>query len=194
MDASTPDATNDATPFPAPPETTPGSDGSPEPIGQLVSRDDFPECLAGRLVDIGGHIGTVTAVVRQSIKVRSREGTTTSFNAHGLRRIYGPKAEAEPPPLMEEPPPAPRRTTLETPDPVVTRNVIENPDFTQEVRAIRQFAGERDFPDCALGRHVDIRGFAGVVVEIVHHSLKVRSRDGVTLSFNADVLRKLHGR
>lgn len=193
MDASTPDTTSDAALFPNRPESAPGSDSPPEPIGQLVTRDDFPECLSGKLVDIGGHIGTVTAVVRQSIKVRSREGTTTSFNAHGLRRIYGPKTEPEPPPVMPlfE---TPHRTPLETPAPAVARQVIENPDFTQEVRAIRQFAGERDFPECALGRHVDIRGFAGVVVEIVHHSLKVRSRDGVTLSFNADVLRKLHGR
>ena len=51
----------------------------------------------------------------------------------------------------------------------------------------------QSFPKCAFGEYVDIRGYAGVVVEIVNQSLKVRSPEGSIRSYNATGLRKLFG-
>jgi hypothetical protein len=43
-----------------------------------------------------------------------------------------------------------------------------------------------------LGRHVDVSGFKGVVVEILKQSLKVRSVEGLSRSYNAPLLQQLH--
>jgi hypothetical protein len=40
---------------------------------------------------------------------------------------------------------------------------------------------------------IDFHGFTGVMVELVNRSLKVRSHEGSTRSYNADGLRKLYG-
>ncbi len=65
------------------------------------------------------------------------------------------------------------------------------PDFSRPVRLMKDFAGRADFPECVLGEHVDISGFAGVVVAIVKHSIKVKPPEGLTQSFNVNRLRTL---
>ena len=65
------------------------------------------------------------------------------------------------------------------------------PDFSRPVRLMKDFAGRADFPVCVLGEHVDISGFAGVVVAIVKHSIKVKPPEGLTQSFNVNRLRTL---
>jgi hypothetical protein len=65
------------------------------------------------------------------------------------------------------------------------------PDFTRPVRPIAEFVGLANFPECTLGEHIDISGFAGVVVAVVKHSLKVKPPEGQTQSFNANRLRTL---
>ena len=50
-----------------------------------------------------------------------------------------------------------------------------------------------NFPACTYGKHVDIQGYEGVVVEIAKGSLKIRSRAGNTRSYNAKVLKKIFG-
>ncbi|MBI3412063.1 MAG: hypothetical protein HY301_01730 [Verrucomicrobia bacterium] len=72
-----------------------------------------------------------------------------------------------------------------------TRTVITEPDFSGEPQPIAALAVRADFPQCALGVHVDIRGFAGVVVEIINQSIVVRSSEGVTQRFNAGRLQTL---
>ena len=62
---------------------------------------------------------------------------------------------------------------------VSTRKVITEPDFSGTPQPIDELAGRVDFPQCALGAYIDILGFAGVVVEIVKESIKVRSPEGL---------------
>ncbi len=171
----------------------PNFDGPLKPIAEFVTRPDFPQCLLGEHVDIGGYTGVVVEIVNQSIKVRSPESTTKSFNMHGLRRLYAPAIRSE---AVEVDRPEPRRASADesaetAPAPI--HEVITEPDFDRDVKAIRVFASRSDFPKCAFGEYVEIRGYAGVVVEIVNQSLKVRSPEGSIRSYNATGLRKLFG-
>lgn len=162
---------------------------SPKPIGDFLAQPDFPECVRGEFVDIGGYSGTVIDIVGSSLKVRSPEATTRSFNFHALRRLYGPREEPEPVPSPSVAPSA--STEEETAAP--KRNVITAPNFSAPVKPISEFTGRADYPQCTFGQYVDIAGYKGVVVEIVNRSLKVRSLEETTRSYNADVLSKVHG-
>jgi hypothetical protein len=62
----------------------------PTPIAEFAGLADFPECALGQLIDIGGFSGVLVNIVNQSIKVRSAEGRTQSFNTYRLRVLYGP--------------------------------------------------------------------------------------------------------
>src|SRR4051812_3132148 len=75
-----------------------------KPIGQLVEDPEFPKSALGEFVDIGGYTGVVVEIVNHSVKVKSPEGVTKSFNANGLRRIYGPALRPDP---YQEPEPTP---------------------------------------------------------------------------------------
>ncbi len=75
--------------------------------------------------------------------------------------------------------------------PAPAPKVITEPDFSGTPQPIGQWTERADFPHCALGAHVSIHGFTGVVVEIISQSLKVRSADGVTQRFNAYRLKTL---
>ncbi len=174
--------------------TEPNFTGPPKPIEELAGRPDFPKCAHGEFVDIRGYAGVVVEIVNQSIKVRSPEGITQSFNFNRLRILYGsaPQPEAvDRSRTVERPEPIEESTN--TPSQAPRREVIAEADFDRDVKAISVFAVRPDFPQCAFGEYVDIRGYAGVVVEIVNQSLKVRSPEGITRSYNADILRKLHG-
>jgi hypothetical protein len=160
-----------------------------KPISELVTHSDFPKSALGEHVDIGGYTGVIVELVKDSLKVRSAEGVTRSFNSHGLRRIYGPALR--PDPINEEP--ISRADQEQNPEgPSPESNVVTEPDFSKPVRNIAEFVGRQDFPRSTLGEHVEIAGYTGVVVEIVNRSLKVRSPAEITRSYNADVLRKLH--
>lgn len=183
--------------------TEPDFSGEPVPIGQWTERENFPQCALGAYVSIHGFAGVVVEIINQSIRVVSPEGKSQRFNAYRLKTLFAPPDCSRPasPPPLESPKPlaAPRPTTTDDsgdePAPVVPERVfIANPDFTQPVRAIRTFASQPDFPQCAYGKHVEIPGYAGVVVEIGKGSLKVRSEQGTTRSFNADALKRLYGR
>jgi hypothetical protein len=147
-----------------------------------VADAEFPGSAVGARVDIKGFVGVVTGVVNNSIKVRSAEGNTVSYNFHALRRLYGPSIPPEPPPA--EPPPAPATPTKGP--------VILEPNFSAPLVPIETLTQKDDFPACALGIHIDLHGFTGVVVELVGRSLKVRSREGATRSYNGDGLRKIY--
>lgn len=179
---------------------TPEFSGEPVPIGQFTERTDFPQCTLGAHVSIHGFAGVVVEIINQSLKVRSADGITQRFNAYRLKTLFAPPdrskpgpiaLSAEPPKLVAQPPPAPDDEP-EPPAPV--RRRIISPDFEQPVRAIRTFATQADFPECAFGKHVDIPGYAGVVVEIVKGSLRVQSPTGTLRSYNAEALKKLYGR
>ena len=173
------------------------SSQTPAPIGDLVMLPDFPQCALNQLVDIRGQVGVVVGIRNNSIKLRSLDGSTQSFNALRLRTLYAPMvrheqdsgnrevARAKPDPETEE-------EAADSPE--RARNRVENPDFSTPVKPISNFARQPDFPRCALGQHVEISGFVGVVVEIVKESVKVRSVDGTGRSYNAVLLQKLHGR
>ena len=154
---------------------------SVKPISELVADPEFPGSAVGARVDIKGFVGVVVGVVNNSIKVRSAEGNTVSYNFHALRRLYGPPIPPEPAPAS---PPAP--------EPQASGTVILEPDFNAPLVPIEALAPKADFPTCALGIFVDVHGFTGVVVELVGRSLKVRSREGATRSYNADGLRKIY--
>lgn len=153
-------------------------------------------------LDISGYVGVVIQIVKQSIRVKSREGVIQSFNSQRLRQIYAPapkeefveptrnwdrpKAEATVPENETGP-----EAADEPAGPV--RQFIADPDFSAEVRPISEFVDREDFPKCAYGEHVEIAEFTGIVVEIVKQSLKVRSEEGVLRSYNGPILRKLYG-
>ena len=73
------------------------------------------------------------------------------------------------------------------------RGPIANPDFSQPVRPIVEFAALPDFPWCTLGQHVNIGGSVGVVVEIVNQSIKLRTVERTNQSFNTNRLLTLYG-
>jgi len=155
------------------------------PISEIVIDSEFPKSALGQHVDIGGYAGVVVEIVKSSIKVRSAEGTTMSYNYNALRRLYGPKPEVAEIKPHSEPIPPPAK-------PEIKRNIILNPDFDAPLHPIEEFVGRSDFPQCAFGQCIDLHGYSGVVVEIVGRSLKVRSREGSTRSYNADGLRRLY--
>jgi hypothetical protein len=155
-------------------------------ISELVTDPDFPTSAVGQTVDIKGYTGLIVEVVKNSIKVRSAEGNTVSYNFHTLCRLYGPrKAPAEPP--AEQAPPVPP-----VPETQAKREVIAEPDFGSPLVPIESLVHRPDFPRCAFGVMIDLHGFTGVVVELVGPSLKVRSREGSTRSYNGDGLRKIY--
>lgn len=156
----------------------------PRPISELVADPEFPDSAVGERVDIKGFAGVVVGVVNNSIKVRSAEGNTVSYNFHVLRRLYGPRSEPEL---------APGAAPVSTPQ-AEERRVILEPNFNAPRVPIETLVHKADFPACALGSFVDLHGFNGVVVELVGHSLKVRSREGATRSYNADGLRRIYAK
>ena len=90
------------------------------PIAELLTRPDFPKSALGEYVDIGGYAGVVVQIVNQSLKVRSPDGVTQSFNSNGLRRIYGPVIRPEPTPERgpdPAPPASPPSAPLAPPPP-----------------------------------------------------------------------------
>ena len=157
-----------------------------KPISELVADPDFPNNSVGQKVDIKGYAGVIVAVVNNSIKVRSNEGNTVSYNFHTLRRIYGPRVEMET---------VPESMPASTPvaEPQAKRHVITQPDFHSPLVPIETLVHRNDFPACTFGVFVDLHGFTGVVVELVGRSLKIRSPDGSTRSYNGDGLRKIYG-
>jgi hypothetical protein len=171
----------------APPDFT----APQQPIADFVTRPDFPDCLLGKHVMIGGYPGVVVAIVKNSIKVRSAEGFTRSFNVFGLRRIYGPSIELEPMPSSEPSPSTPPPPPAKPAPP--RHEVVTEPDYSQAIIPIARLVAKADFPRCAFAKHVDIGGYAGVVVEIVGQSVKVRSAEGTTRSYNAPGLRHIYG-
>ena len=174
--------------------TEPKIEGQSKSIVELAGHPDFPKCALGVLVDIGGYTGVVVEIVKQSIKVRSPEGSIQSFNFNWLRKLYGPMIQPAASQMStREEPPAPVEEKTEPLSPAPKREVIIEPNFDREVKGISLFAARSNFPKCALGEFVDIGGYAGVVVEIVNRSLKVRSPEGILRSYNADALRKLYG-
>ncbi|MSU37007.1 MAG: hypothetical protein EXS36_18300 [Pedosphaera sp.] len=76
--------------------------------------------------------------------------------------------------------------------PPSTRTAIAAPDFSGTPHPIGEFAGRADFPHCARGVYIDIQGFAGVVVEILGQSIKVRPSEGITQRFNVNRLIALY--
>src|SRR4051812_25153832 len=66
-------------------------------VADFVTRPDFPQCVLGEHLDLGGYTGVVVAVIKQSIKVKSADGATRSFKSYGLQRIYGAPPEIAPP-------------------------------------------------------------------------------------------------
>ena len=161
--------------------TDPKAEPPVRPISDLVADPEFPSSAVGARVDIKGFIGVVAGVVNNSIKVRSTEGNTVSYNFHALRRLYGPRIATET--ASADPP---------VPEAQAKGPVILEPDFNGPLVPIEALAAKSDFPACALGIFVDLHGFTGVVVALVGGSLKIRSREGATHSYNADGLRKLY--
>jgi hypothetical protein len=156
-------------------------------ISELVADPDFPKSAVGEKVDIKGFIGVVVELVHNSIKVRSAEGNTVSYNFNALRRLYGSRTAPEKGAIEQTP------ASSSVSPPQTKREVILEPNFAAPLVAIERLVHRPDFPGCAFGVFVDLHGFTGVVVELVGPSLKVRSRQGSTRSYNADGLRKAYG-
>jgi hypothetical protein len=170
--------------------------GTPQPIDDFARRADFPQCALGAYIDIQGFAGVVVEIVKESIRVRPPQGMTQRFNANRLKTLYAPPVRPEPvapalPADRAKSDPAPEPAPVKPAAPA--RDYIANPDFTAPVRPINDYASRPDFPRCAFGKHVDIQGYTGVVVEFVKGSLKIQSPTGITRSYNGEGLRKLYG-
>jgi hypothetical protein len=174
----------------------PDFSGSPRPISEFAGLSDFPHCMLGVYVDIRGFAGVVVEILHQSIRVRPPEGITQRYNANRLKALYAPPVHPEPAPSTRHADRVRPETVTDSAPPessVPSRVYIANPDYSADVRPISEFVGQLDFPACAYGKHVDIQGYVGVVVEILKGSLKIRSREGTTRSYNAKVLIKIFG-
>ena len=179
--------------------TDPDFSGEPQPIGQWTERADFPQCTLGMHISIHGFTGVVVEIINQSLRVKSRDGVSQRFNAYRLKMLFAPPDRTKPTAealSMERPKPvAERRPARDEPEAEPPPRVhIIDPDFNQPVRAIRTFASQPDFPQCAYGKHVEIPGYSGVVVEIVKGSVKVQSPTGTIRSYNIEALKTLYGR
>lgn len=177
--------------------TDPDFSGTPQPIEEYAGRADFPQCALGLYLDIRGFAGVVMEIVKQSIKVRSPDGTTQSFNAYRLKSLYAPPDHSEPLPTnarVDRPEPVAESEPDEPKPAAPVREYIAEPDFSAPVQLISDYASQPGFPKCSYGAHVDIGGHIGVVVEIVKSSIKVQNDAGATRSFNIEVLKKLHGK
>jgi len=182
---STGTSPSDTGPIPVPNFDTPA-----RLISELVVDPNFPKSAVGLHVDIGGVTGVITEIVKNSVKLRTPEGHLMSFNAFTLGKLYGPAPRVEPvPPPTERPAAASEDSETEEPE----RAFLDAPDFTQPLQLISEWVHRADFPQCAFGAHVDVGGYSGVVVQIVRQSLKILSQEGDLRSYNAAVLRKLHG-
>src|SRR6476646_6281293 len=108
-----PDTTENTSTLP-----TPNSEKTARLIGEFAGQEDYPGCALGELVDIGGFTGVVHEIVGNSLKVRTSEGLSRSFNYHTLKKLYGPR-RLDPEPIFreEEPPPAAAPETREIPEP-----------------------------------------------------------------------------
>src|SRR5690242_8102150 len=149
--------------------TNPDFSRAVRPISELVVEADFPKNALGEYVDVGGYAGVVIDVVHHSLKVRSPEGVTKSYNVNGLRKIYGPVVRPEPIPEAKPAPPARPEPNLapweRTPEVVVPkREVITEPDFTKPVKNIADWVTHPNYPKCLFGEHIEIGGYTGVVV------------------------------
>jgi hypothetical protein len=160
-------------------------DSPTKPISELVTDPDFPHSSLGEKVDIKGYTGVIVAVVKNSIKVRSAEGNTVSYNFHTLRRLYGARVEDD---LLPEP----ALTVAPAAPPEPKREIVLEPNFDSPLVPIESLVHRSDFPACTFGVFVDLHGFTGVVVELVGRSLKIRSPEGSTRSYNGDGLRKIY--
>ena len=196
--SSTPDPVNEATSPTPPPRviSEPNFAGAPQPIDDFAGRADFPQCALGAYIDIQGFAGVVVEIVKESIRVRSPEGITQRFNANRLKTLYAPPIRPEPAvsPDADRPKPYAASEPDEAKPSPPPRDYIANPDFAAPIRPINDYAGQPDFPKSAYGKHVDIQGYTGVVVEFVKGSLKIQSPSGITRSYNAEILKKLYGK
>jgi len=163
-----------------------------KPISELVADPDFPGSAVGKGVDIKGFTGVVVEIVRNSIKVRSAEGNTVSYNFNTLRRLYGPRLEPEEAPARPAPPSPPVSKPEPELEPEPKQEVVVEPNFNSPLVSIESLVHRPDFPTCALGVFIDFHGSSGVGVGLVGHSLKVRSREGVTRSYNAEGLKRIY--
>ena len=59
--------------------------GAIEPVEHTIEHRHQP----GELVDVGGYVGVVVSVENDSIKVRSRQGTSRKYNAAILPKLQG---------------------------------------------------------------------------------------------------------
>ena len=86
-------------PEPTPPVAQPPAeiqelnfDREPRPLRDYFAFPDYPKCLVGELVDVAGYVGIVVSVENESIKVRSREGTSRKYNAAVLQKLHATTA------------------------------------------------------------------------------------------------------
>ncbi|MEY2407423.1 MAG: hypothetical protein QOF48_93 [Verrucomicrobiota bacterium] len=89
-------------------------------------------------------------------------------------------------PLTDSDTPLDPETSTPTPD------AIRTPNFDTPPRLIAELVGDPNFPNSALGLHVDIGGITGVITEIVKRSVKLRTPEGSLKSYSTFTLCKLH--
>ena len=84
------------TPAPEPvrgPVTEPDFTRPVRPVAEFVTLPDFPRCVLGEHMDIGGSVGVVVDITNQSLKLRRPDGIAQSFNFRRLLTLYGPRPE-----------------------------------------------------------------------------------------------------
>lgn len=201
---TTPNSEND-------PISNPDFSGEPESIADLTQRPEFPQCALGAHVAIRGFEGVVVEIIGRSLKIVSKDGVKQRFNADRLKTLFAPRDRTQPKPEPRVTPKSKsaKSTTSATsggavasirnsrPEPDADegpqREYVADPDFTAPVKPIGEYAGRPDFPKCAYGKHVEIPGYIGVVIEILKDTIKVQAESGGIRRFNGPVLRKLYG-
>jgi hypothetical protein len=75
----------------------PNFDREPRPIREYFGQPNYPESLLGEMIDVTGYVGVVVSVENESIKVRSRQGTSRKYNATVLQKLHSSAPRVEGP-------------------------------------------------------------------------------------------------
>jgi hypothetical protein len=78
-----------------PPASAPVSYEIPDPnfdqevrsVNEFMAVPDFPKTTLGKLIEVNGYVGVVVEIQGQSMKLRSRNGTSRKYNGAVLRKL-----------------------------------------------------------------------------------------------------------
>ncbi|MDB6029927.1 MAG: hypothetical protein JWM16_265, partial [Verrucomicrobiales bacterium] len=65
----------------------PNFDQEVRSVSDFIKDSNFPKSTLGKLLEVNGYVGVVVEIQGQSMKVRSRNGTSRKYNGEALRKL-----------------------------------------------------------------------------------------------------------